>query len=107
MNPAEVALAQLDVLLMSRRPRPHRRGPQQLLAPRAAASATPRTKHRLASRQRRRRHWRRRREHQPAAAPPAEPAEPEEQPAQLRCSKRLRVAPAPVAGSRGTEVEAL
>ena len=62
MNPAQVALAQLDAIL----------------------------------------------DEQPAAAPPAAPVSEAQQPAQLRCSKRARVAPPPVAEfARGTEVEAL
>ena len=100
MNPAEVALAQLDVLLDEQEAAATPPGPPAAACPTNEAPASLPAAAAAA--------LRRRREHQPAAAPPAEPAEPEEQPAQLRCSKRLRVAPAPVAEfARGTEVEAL
>ena len=108
MNPAQVALAQLDAILdeqaaaappaapvptaacptRRRVGNPTNEAPASL--PAAAAAAL-----------------KRRREQQPAAAPPAERAEPEEQPAQLRCSKRIRVAPPVAEFAAGAEVEAL
>ena len=108
MNPAEIALAELDVLLdeaavappvapaviaacptRRRVGNPTNEAPASL--PAAAAAAL-----------------KRRREQQPAAAPPAAPVPEAQQPAQLRCSKRVRVAPAPVAEfAKGAEVEAL
>ena len=88
MNPAEVALAQLDVLLdeqeaaatppgppAAARPTRRRIGNPTNEAPASLPAAAAAALRRRASTSPRR--------------TPAEPAEPEEQPAQLRCSKRL------------------
>ena len=108
MNPAEVALAQLDVLLDEQEAAATPPGPPAAACPTRRRIGNPTNEAPASLPAAAAAALRRRREHQPAAAPPAEPAEPEEQPAQLRCSKRLRVAPAPVAEfARGAEVEAL
>ena len=108
MNPAEVALAQLDVLLDEQEAAATPPGPPAAACPTRRRIGNPTNEAPASLPAAAAAALRRRREHQPAAAPPAEPAEPEEQPAQLRCSKRLRVAPAPVAEfAAGAEVEAL
>ena len=108
MNPAEVALAQLDVLLDEQEAAATPPGPPAAACPTRRRIGNPTNEAPASLPAAAAAALRRRREHQPAAAPPAEPVEPEEQPAQLRCSKRLRVAPAPVAEfAAGAEVEAL
>ena len=91
MNPAEVALAQLDVLLDE----------QEAVAPAAACP----TRRRVGNPT----------NEAPASLPEAAAAalkrrreqQPAQQPAQLRCSKRVRAAPPVAEFAAGAEVEAL